>query len=234
MLAAAGYRVWVPDQRGYNLSDKPKGIAAYNMDQLALDIVGLIDAVGVEKAFVAGHDWGAAVAWWLGIKHPQRLAKLAILNVPHPAVIRRRLRTHLSQLRKSWYMFYFQIPWLPEFSLGQAGGERFARGIQAGSPVGAFSEADVQGYLVAWAQPGAWTGMINWYRAMFQRPPTPAPSYRVTIPLRIIWGKRDAFLEWEMVEASLELCDRGELFLIDTAAHFVQHDAPERGQPTAD
>lgn len=114
ILASAGYRVWVPDQRGYNLSDKPAEITAYNLDQLALDVVGLIDAADAEKAFVVGHDWGAAVAWWLGIKHADRLEKLAILNLPHPAVLRRRFRTHFSQLRKSWYMFFFQLPWLPE------------------------------------------------------------------------------------------------------------------------
>lgn len=228
VLAAAGYRVWAPDQRGYNLSDKPAGIAAYDLDQLALDVVGLIDATGVEKALVVGHDWGAAVAWWLGIKHAHRLEKLAILNVPHPSVMRRRFRTHFSQLRKSWYMFFFQLPWLPESQLSQNGGERFARAIQAGSPPGAFSEEDVQGYLAAWAQPGAWTGMINWYRAMFQKPPTRAASNRVPVPLRIIWGKRDAVLEWEMAESSLGLCDQAELIFIDDAAHFVQHDAPER------
>jgi len=227
-LAAAGYRVWAPDQRGYNTSDKPPGVAAYNLDELALDVVGLIDAAGAQKVFVAGHDWGAAVAWWLGIKHADRLEKLAILNVPHPAVMRRRLRTHFSQLRKSWYMFFFQLPWLPERVLARNGGERFMRGIQVSSPPGAFSEEDVQGYLAAWAQPGAWTGMINWYRAMFQKPPTPARSYRVTLPTRILWGKRDAVLEWEMAETSLELCDQGELFFIAEAAHFVQHDAPAR------
>ncbi|MBI3958499.1 MAG: hypothetical protein HY328_06790 [Chloroflexi bacterium] len=129
--------------------------------------------------------------------------------VPHPAVMRRRLRTHFSQLRKSWYMFYFQIPWLPEFSLRQAGGERFARGIQAGLSPGAFTEEDMQDYLAAWAQPGAWTGMINWYRAMFQKPPARASSYRVTVPLRIIWGKRDAFLEWEM-HPSHDICATGK------------------------
>lgn len=227
-LAAAGYRVWVPDQRGYNLSEKPAGVAAYNMDLMAGDVVGLMDAADAETALLAGHDWGANVAWWTGIKHPERVEKLAILNVPHPVVMRRRFRTHFSQLRKSWYMFFFQLPWLPEQMLSRQGGERFIRGMQAGSPPGAFSEEDVQGYLAAWAQPGAWTGMINWYRAIFQKPPTRAASYRLPMPVRIIWGKRDAVLEWEMAETSLELCDAGELFFIEEAGHFVQHDAPER------
>src|SRR5207253_9158857 len=104
-LVGAGYRVIVPDQRGYNVSDKPKSIAAYNLDLLAKDVIGLIDAAGRERATVIGHDWGAAVAWWTAIKYPDRLDKLVILNVPHPIVTRRALQGSLKQMRKSWYMF---------------------------------------------------------------------------------------------------------------------------------
>src|ERR1700712_2582822 len=103
-LAAAGYHVVVPDQRGYNLSDKPEGIAAYNIDTLARDIVGLIDEAGAAKAYVAGHDWGGAVAWWLGIKHPERIEKLVLLNIPHPQVMRRALLKDSVQRKKSSYM----------------------------------------------------------------------------------------------------------------------------------
>src|SRR4051794_28893294 len=110
-LAAAGFRVLVPDQRGYNLSDKPKKIPAYNLDVLARDVVGLIDDAGAARACVVGHDWGGAVAWWLGVKHPERLAKLALLNIPHPLVMRRALRRSSEQRRKSSYMFSFQLPW---------------------------------------------------------------------------------------------------------------------------
>ena len=83
-LAAAGFRVLVPDQRGYNTSDKPRSVAAYGLDELALDVVGLIDATGVEKACVVGHDWGGVVGWWLGVRYPQRIERLALLNIPHP------------------------------------------------------------------------------------------------------------------------------------------------------
>src|SRR5712671_13538 len=92
-LAGAGYRVLVSDQRGYNLSDKPKGIAAYSLDELAADVIGLIDSVGREKAAVVGHDWGGAVAWWTALHHPGRLERVGILNVPHPAVMQHHLRT---------------------------------------------------------------------------------------------------------------------------------------------
>src|SRR3954463_14227547 len=113
-LAAAGFRVLAPDQRGYNLSDKPRKISAYNLDLLARDVVGLIEEAGAGKARVVGHDWGGAVAWWLGVKHPERLAKLALLNIPHPLGMRRALRRSSEQRRKSSYMFSFQLPWLPE------------------------------------------------------------------------------------------------------------------------
>ena len=113
-LVSAGYQVWAPDQRGYNLSDKPDGIAAYSIKVLAADVVGLIDASGRKQVFLIGHDWGAAVAWTVANKYPERLLKMVILNVPHPAVMIKFLRRSFAQLRKSWYMFFFQLPWLPE------------------------------------------------------------------------------------------------------------------------
>ena len=101
-LAAAGYRVWAPEQRGYNLSEKPSGIAAYTLGELGADVIGLLDAAGQEKAFLVEHDWGAAVAWRIASKYPSRLAKMVIINVPHGAVLMKHLRRNLAQLRKSW------------------------------------------------------------------------------------------------------------------------------------
>src|SRR2546422_5382436 len=113
-LAAAGFRVVVPDQRGYNLSSKPSGVAAYALAELVSDVIAIADQLGREKIFLAGHDWGAAVAWSAALLHPQRISKLAVLNVPHPSVMRKFLSTRPRQLLRSWYMFFFQLPWLPE------------------------------------------------------------------------------------------------------------------------
>jgi len=113
-LTEAGFRVWAPDQRGYNTSDKPDGLDAYSLDELAADVIGLIDAAGVEKALIVGHDWGASVAWWTAGKYPERIHKMVVMNVPHGGVMQKHLKKSLTQLRKSWYMFFFQIPWLPE------------------------------------------------------------------------------------------------------------------------
>ncbi|MGI8748579.1 MAG: alpha/beta fold hydrolase, partial [Deinococcus sp.] len=116
-LAEAGYRVMVPDMRGYNLSDKPCGVAAYGMEALTGDLLALLDARGYERASVVGHDWGAAVAWSFALRHPERVARLVILNVPHPAVFARTLRRSRAQRARSWYMFFFQLPLLPELLL---------------------------------------------------------------------------------------------------------------------
>lgn len=227
-LANAGYCVLVPDQRGYNLSDKPKGIAAYNLDELAADVIGLIDATGREKAYVVGHDWGGAVAWWTAIKYPQRLEKLVILNAPHPKVMRWNLLHNRAQRRKSWYMFMFQMPLLPEWRMRRANWEIGQRALQGTSRPGTFSEADIALYREAWSQPGAARGMINWYRAILQRRPARVASSRVTVPALIIWGTRDKFLGRELAEQSVDLCDNGELAWIEGASHWVQHEEPAR------
>ena len=227
-LAAAGYRVLAPDQRGYNLSDKPKEISAYNLDELAADVIGLIDASGREKAYVVGHDWGGAVAWWTAVKYPQRVEKLAILNAPHPKVMRSNLLHNRTQRRKSWYMLMFQMPFLPEWRMRRANWEIGQRALQGTSRPGTFSEADLALYREAWSQPGAATGMLNWYRAIFRSRPARVSSSRVTMPTLIIWGEKDKFLRRELAEQSVNLCDNGQIVFIEGASHWVQHEEPAR------
>lgn len=226
-LAEAGFRVWVPDQRGYNLSDKPQGIAAYAIDELAADVVGLIDAAERDKAYVVGHGWGAAVAWWVAIQHPARLHRLVIANVPHPAVFSRHLRT-LGQLRKSWYIFFFQIPNLPERIIRRDDWAFGVRSLIGSSRPGTFTHDDLALYRAAWSQPGAMTGMINWYRAIVQHQPKLVGELRVTVPTLVIWGAQDRFLDGAMAQASVDRCDDGRLLLFADATHWVQHEeAPQ-------
>ena len=226
-LAAAGFRVIVPDQRGYNLSSKPEGVASYAIPALVSDVMAIADQLGREKIYLAGHDWGAAVAWSVALLHPQRVAKLAIVNVPHPSVMRRFLSSNLGQLRRSWYMFFFQLPWLPE-AIFRA--RNFAMGIRAltrSSRSGTFSEAALAPYREAWSQPGALTAMIHWYRAAFRHRPLLADR-TVRVPVRILWGERDAFLRKEMAHASLRYCTAAELFTFADSSHWLQHEQPER------
>ena len=223
-LAKTGYRVWAPDQRGYNLSDKPEGIAAYNLDELARDVVGLMDAANQEKVVLVGHDWGAAVAWWVALKYPDRLSKLVILNVPHPLVMQKQLRQNRGQMLKSWYMFFFQIPWLPEKLSRFHNWQPATKALTASSRPDTFSEEDLALYRKAWSQPKAYTSMINWYRAMMQSQPVTPKSWRITVPTLLIWGAQDMFLGREMAQPSIDMCDNGRLVFIEEASHWVQHE----------
>ena len=226
-LAAAGLRVWIPDQRGYNLSEKPQGVAAYQLATLGQDVLGLIDAAGERQAAIVGHDWGAMVAWWLGMTAPERVSRLAILNVPHPIVFERTLRHDFSQLRRSWYVYAFQIPRLPERRIARDNWSLGIRSLKATGLPTTFTEDDFTHYRAAWAQPGAMTAMINWYRAIARHRPHYPPSTRVTVPTLLIWGTLDIALASTMARPSIEQCDQGRLVLFDDASHWVQHDKAE-------
>lgn len=226
-LAAAGFRVIVPDQRGYNLSSKPSGVKSYALPELVSDIISIADQLGRERVFLAGHDWGAAVAWSVALLHPNSVAKLAILNVPHPSVMRRYLMKNRRQLRKSWYMFFFQLPLLPETFFRRRNFRNGVASLVGSSRPGTFSPDDLAQYRAAWSQPGALTSMINWYRAAF-RHRTPFPDRTVRVPTRILWGVRDAFLMAEMAQESLRYCARAELITFPDATHWLQHEEPAR------
>jgi epoxide hydrolase 4 len=232
-LVGAGFRVIVPDQRGYNLSDKPKGITAYNVDTLARDVIGLFDHFGIQRMRLVGHDWGAVVAWMVAINHPERLEKLAILNVPHPDVMTDFILHNSAQRKKSWYVFFFQIPWFVEWILSRDDFEYLARMLTRSGRRNTFAEADVVEYKKAWSQKGALTGMLNWYRAIVHRSILSAfshnkpPARRVHIPTIMLWGKRDVALSSDMAQLSIDLCDNGKLTFFDKATHWVQHDASE-------
>ena len=227
-LAAAGFHVLAPDQRGYNLSDKPKPVSAYNVDLLAEDVLGLIDQAGAERAHVVGHDWGGAVAWWLGLKHADRVGKLALLNLPHPAVMRRTLRKSWAQRIRSSYMAWFQLPGLPEWSFRARHFALPARTLRKTSRPGTFSDADLDRYREAWDQPGAVRAMLHWYRAALRSQPEWPADLRVHVHTLLLWGTEDEFLGREMAEPSIALCDDGRLEFFEGATHWLQHEEPER------
>jgi pimeloyl-ACP methyl ester carboxylesterase len=227
-LVEKGFRVWSPDLCGYNLSDKPEGIAPYNQPVLADDVAGLIQASGRDKCYLVGHDWGAAVAWWTALKYPEKLEKLTILNVPHPIVSLRTIGRNWEQTRKSWYIFAIQIPWLPERNLSRNNFAGMAKSFASAARPGTFTDADLVEYRKAWSQPGALTAMLNYYRAAARIRPKPAGDGIVTVPTRIIWGTQDQALIREAAQMSLEFTLNGELFYIEEAGHFVQHEEPDR------
>ena len=226
-LVDAGCRVIVPDQRGYNLSDKPKGVKAYSVYTLVEDVIGLIDALDYEKVNLVGHDWGAAVSWVLANKYPERLHHLGILNVPHPAVMKRFLQRDLEQLRRSWYVFFFQLPWLPEAGMRANDWRGAVRALRGSGKIHTFTDEDIEKYKEAWSQPGAITAMINWYRAVIRYQPPIPKDPRIRVPTLMMWGTKDFALSHRMARPSMDYCDRGNLIFFPEATHWVQRDAAD-------
>lgn len=221
LLAAAGYRVVAPDLRGYNLSDRPTRVADYGMDLLAGDVVGLIDAYGRERAFVVGHDWGGAVTWRVAQAHPERVISAAVINCCHGDVLRRMALTRLSQLRRSWYILWFQLPLVADKMLASHGFKRLIGALVGTSARGTFSADDLAAYRAAWGQPGALTAMLNWYRAALRHPPSRPENERISAPFLLIWGDADHALGFELTGPSLALCDNGRLERVVGASHWV-------------
>jgi epoxide hydrolase 4 len=229
-LAEAGFRVIAPDMRGYNLSEKPPGIASYAIERLADDVRGLVHHAGERRAAVVGHDWGGGVAWYTPMRHPELVTKLAVLNAPHPAAFAREIRSPAQALR-SWYMFFFQLPGLPEAGL-RAGNFRVLDQTLRRDPVrpDAFSEADIRRYKRAMGRPGALTASINYYRAMIRRGPAGVQRLvrRIDVPTLLIWGERDRYLGPKLTEGLDEWVPDLRVERIPDASHWVQIDAPER------
>jgi pimeloyl-ACP methyl ester carboxylesterase len=221
---APGYRVVAPDLRGYH---ETEAHPPYDTETLQQDVLGLIEALGEESAHIVGHDWGGAIAWQLAIGQQQAVRSLAILNIPHPALFIRRLWSP-AQLRRSWYMFFFQLPWLPEQYLARNGYRQIARTLFRGIPPSEERSQDLAFYRQSWQEHGL-SGGINWYRALFRsrrRPPNPVPV--VTAPTTMIWGEEDIALGKELTVGTERLVEDFELHYLPGVGHFVQQEAPER------
>lgn len=227
-LADAGYRVIVPDQRGYNRSEKPTGIDSYTVDTLAADAIGLLDTLGHERAHLVGHDWGAGVTWQAALAHSERIERAVTMNVPHPVAFDAYLRGKPSQLLKSWYMFVFQLPAVPEWTWSAADWRLLRWFIDTSNRAETFTEDDLTRYRDAWSRPGAFTGMLNWYRALFRRTVEEPSTLRVHTPTMLIWGMQDPYLHQGMAEASIEHCVDGRLERIDDATHWLHHEVSDR------
>lgn len=226
-LVEAGCRVIVPDQRGYNLSDKPKGIKNYHIDKLTDDILGLIDALDYEKVNLVGHDWGAVVSWFFAFKHPERLHKLGILNAPHPLVMRRFLQRDFEQIRRSWYTYFFQLPWIPEIGMRTNDWRGAVRALRGSGKIHTFTNEDIAKYKQAWSQPDAITSMINWYRAGARYFLALPKEMRIKVPTLMLWGMKDFALTHRLARPSMDYVEQGNLILFPDATHWVQHEAAE-------
>ncbi len=229
-LAQAGFRAVAPDMRGYNLSDKPDGVLNYQLPILTSDVMGLIRSLGEQKAVIVGHDWGGIVAWRFAMDYPEATEKLIVCNAPHPARMREALGAP-SQLRKSWYMFFFQLPWLPE-AMVQRNPDLFLERVMRGAAVSqeAISDADLRVYAQALRQPGALTAAINYYRAVL-RWGWRLPNLPITAPTLLIWGENDPVLGEELVYGTGRFVPNLRVHFIPRCGHWVQQEASEEVQP---
>ena len=224
-LAGAGYRVIIPDQRGYNKSGKPEGVEHYHIDKLRDDVIAIMNHFGLEEANVAGHDWGGAVGWHLAATRPERVKKFIAVNIPHPAVMPEAMKKYPKQIFKSMYIGFFQLPKLPEKLLTMNDHQMMVRALTATSNKNTFSEEELEQYRSAWSEKGAVTAMLNWYRAAPKS--FPDLSKDVDVPVQIIWGTRDQFLSKELAEESFRLLKAGDIHWVEDVTHWVMHERPE-------
>ncbi len=229
LLARLGYRVWAPDLRGYGGSSRPQGVEAYALEELQEDVASLIEASGAKQVVLIGHDWGALIAWYYAMFGLPPISRLIIMNVPHPALAERGLRT-LRQLVKSWYIFFFQLPKIPEIALARNGCAAIGRAFR-GMAVdkSRFPDEVLRVYQKNAAQPGALTAMLNYYRALVRgrsgtrRRGTP----RIDTPTLMIWGEADAALGKELTYGTDQYVSDLTLRYLPNVSHWVQQEAPE-------
>jgi pimeloyl-ACP methyl ester carboxylesterase len=229
MLAALGYRVWAPNQRGYGRTTRPTRIDDYRMLHLVADVAALIDVADARSVTLIGHDWGAAVAWIFATDRVRSLERLIIMNVPHPAIFAESLRTSGQALR-SWYMLFFQLPGLPEFVLGLNRAAAIGRAFRssAASP-SRFPPAVLDVYRRNALEPGALTAMLNWYRALARDARRHAlRAYPVIdVPTLLIWGEADVALAKATTFGTERYVRDLTLRYLPGISHWVQQDAPE-------
>lgn len=227
-LAAAGFSAWAPDLRGYNLSDRPSERSAYRLRHLVADVAAMVRATGAQRAHVVGHDWGGIIAWTFAGQYPELVDKLVILNAPHMRIYFKKVR-RLPQLLRSWYVLFFQLPFVPEGALA-ACHFRAVRRMFEKSPArkGAFSKADIGNYIEALAHPGALTAALNYYRANMRGDQLGlARSSHIDAPTLVIWGERDPALSIGLLDGLEQVAPRVTVHRIPDAGHWVQNEAPD-------
>lgn len=227
VLAEMGYRVWAPNMRGYGETTRPTGFRNYGLGTLAQDVAALIDASGAREVVLIAHDWGAIVAWHFAIKKLRPLSRLVIMNVPHPKCAEREIRTW-RQLRKSWYIFFFQLPWLPEKLLSRRGGRAIVNIFRdTAIHKDRFTDTDLEPYRTAALKPGALTGMINYYRALLRKPDVEFDKTTLATPTLVLWGEQDFALDIHLLDGMEEYVTDLTVKRFPNSSHWVQQDVPQ-------
>jgi len=230
LLARLGYRAWAPDLRGYGTSDRPPRMQDYALEALVADVAGLAEAAEARPDLLVGHDWGALVAWQAAMERAGGFERLAIMNVPHPGAARDN--RSLRQLARSWYILFFQLPWLPEKVLSARGFRAIREAMRRTCEhPERFSDADAAVYASAAAQPGALTAMLNYYRALVRgggvRRKWSGPWPTIEIPTLLVWGEKDVALGKELTYGTERYAPDLTLRYLPDSSHWVQQDSPD-------
>ena len=232
-LVGLGYRVWAPNQRGYGKTSKPPGVAAYHVNNLVADVAALIDESGAREVTIVAHDWGAAVAWFFAMCRMRPLAKLVIINVPHPAVFARVMRTSWAQRLRSWYVAAFQIPFLPERLLSRDRGERLVDVVRKSAlyPEN-FAQAELAAYAAQAADRNTMRAMLAWYRSaarsnlFLKLLDVDVP--KINVPTLLLWGEEDRALGKETTYGTDRYVTNLRTVYLSGCSHWVSTDAPDR------
>ena len=234
LLAELGYTAWAPNMRGYGQSSRPIGIDAYQMKHLLGDVAGLIDAArarGVTgPVTLITHDWGGAIGWAFALGEVRPLERFIVMNLPHPMLFFKRLRTW-AQLKRSWYIFFFQLPWLPEKLVTMRRAQFIANAFRnMAISKDRFPDSVLDKYRKNALIPGAMTAMINYYRAAFRNRPSQADLAALAIlktPTLMIWGEEDTALGKELTYGTDKLVRDFTIRYLPQVSHWVQQEAPE-------
>lgn len=224
---ARDYRVVALDLRGYNDSDKPQGVNAYQMSELIKDIEGVVTELGEGRCILVGHDWGGAIAWCFAYEHPEMVERLIVMNIPHPAKFIQGLQTP-EQLSRSWYTFLFQLPLLPEILLQANDYQAIASAFtEMAVDKTAFSPDDLEAYKDAAAKRGALTAMLNYYRSGWRGFFDQQEWGTLSVPTLLIWGENDTALGKELTYGTEAYVRDFEIKYIPNCSHWVQQEQPE-------
>jgi len=219
-LTQSGFRAVAPDMRGFGASDRPADVEAYRLTHAVADLVAILDALEIGTATVAGHDWGAAVAWTFAALHPDRVERLVAMSVGHPAAQRRTL----ADREKAWYMLLFQFEGVAE-ELVSRDDWRLLREWLRG-------DGDVERYVADLARPGALTAGLSWYRANLHPRRELEPRRRlpsIGAPTLGIWSTGDNYLnEQPMLDSAAHVTGPWRYERIAGASHWLQLDQPEQ------
>ncbi|MFY9179750.1 MAG: alpha/beta hydrolase, partial [Venatoribacter sp.] len=182
---------------------------------------------GAEQFHLVGHDWGGAVAWWYALHHEAKLKSLSILNLPHPLAFLTKLKGSPIQMLKSWYMFYFQIPFIPELFLKLGRFAILKQVLTRSSTRNAYDQQDFANLEEAWSEPGAIKAMVNYYRALLRNLRLPTTDGTLHLPVQILWGEKDLALSVQGAHDSMPFLTNGTLTVYPDATHWLAHDKPD-------